>query len=126
MTAVAADAAKACTRRWSSALNSGPDTVRSNAASTPTASPRKTSGTIRPLTAPDVLGQREAQPGRRVGQALGLLGAQDVAGDGALDGDAAADHVGRDLARGGHDDELVALAQRDEHRARVDERPRRA
>jgi nucleotide-binding universal stress UspA family protein len=39
MTAVAAEAAKACTSGWSSAVNSGPATVRSKAASTPTASP---------------------------------------------------------------------------------------
>ncbi len=52
MTAVAAVAAKACTRRWSSGVNSGPATVRSKAASTPTASPRKTSGTMSPVEAP--------------------------------------------------------------------------
>ena len=74
-----------------------------------------------PCRGADVLGEREAQSGRSVGQALGLLAAQDVARHRPLDGDPASDDVGRDLAGGGLDHELLAVAQRDEHRARVDE-----
>ena len=69
-----------------------------------------------------MLGQREAQPCRGVGEALGLLAAQDVAGDRARDGDAPPDDVAGNLARGRLDHELVAFAQRHEHGARIDER----
>ena len=121
MTAVAADAAKACTRRWSSALNSGPATVRSKAASTPTASPRKTSGTIRPVAAPTCSASAKRSRDGASARRSGCWRAQDVARHRPLHGDPPAHDVGRHLARGGLHHELLAVAQRDEHRARVDE-----